>query len=125
MGYFQNKFAENNKRLTYRKLFWIKRKTFDKIKINKNENFVTVPLSYNCIVYDNPDIDITCEINVVCYNGIEVNYECISNAVIFNIKGSGKIDVKMSLVANSQIYYNFTIIKKWFCLYMLNFKLTC
>lgn len=95
------------------------------LTINKNENFVTVPLSYNCIVYDNPDIDITCEINVVCYNGIEVNYECISNAVIFNIKGSGKIDVKMSLVANSQIYYNFTIIKKWFCLYMLNFKLTC
>ncbi len=80
------------------------------LTINNNSEHVIIPMSYICVVENNPDIDIDCNIDLICSNEINCSYVSYSNAVIFEIYGTGEIDVKLSLIENSEIYCSFKII---------------
>ncbi len=80
------------------------------LTINNNKDYIIVPLSYICVVDNNPDINIDCVVNINCDIDMNVSYIAYSNAIIFEIKGNGCIDVKLMLIENSDIYCCFSII---------------
>ena len=80
------------------------------LTINNNSDYVIIPMSYICVVDNNPDINIDCDIDLICSNEINCSYVSYSNAVIFEIHGTGEIDITLSLMENSEIYCKFKII---------------